>query len=650
MYFSKILFQIFPFFSLGIVFSLVKDSSNSIIQAIKFKDFLLDKPLGSLYQDIENQKIDSIYFSSDLKTIYSHHLSNYPSIIYDYDITNSNPLLANNIIEFSNKNKIESTILVDPVNPYYNAWNNGLNLIGKTFDTLFFPTLILLSILSFINMRNNPSAGFTSFNNNNPFQNNNNLQKDKINMQNLNISLKSWAGSPEIFEECMEVVSYLNNNTLYKNAGAEIPKGILLEGPPGTGKTLLAKAIASEANASFVAVSASEFMELFVGMGAAKVRNIFAKARENTPAIIFIDEIDSIGRQRGAGVNMGNDEREQTLNQLLSEMDGFALNQDILVIAATNRKDILDSALLRPGRFDRIIYIGLPDKSSRKSILETYLKNKIVDFTVNIDLLSEMTAGFSGAQIKNFINEAAIFAARLGSSVITQENLENAIEKLVVGIVKKKEDRSEEVLQRIAIHEVGHGFLAYLFNEYFQLQKITIQSTYNGAGGFTLFNEYPEIKDGGLFTKDLLMKRLTIALGGKAAESVFYDDKFMTVGAMQDLKQANNIAQKMIGNFGMGNELKVFYNENIDTDSNPFLGRSLGQSDKYSDKTKEMFDYEVDQLLQEAYSNAIDLIHLNKNTINDLANVLRKNISLSGEDVNNFLLENKINIYPFTNI
>jgi cell division protease FtsH len=644
MYFSKILFQIFPFFSLGIVFSLVKDSSNSIIQAIKFKDFLLDKSLGTLYQDIENQKIDSIYFSSDLKTIYSHHLSNYPSIIYDYDITNSNPLLANNIIEFSNKNKIESTILVDPVNPYYNAWNNGLNLIGKTFDTLFFPTLILLSILSFINMRNNPSDGFTGLNiNNNPFQNNNNLQKDKINMQNLNISLKSWAGSPEIFEECMEVVSYLNNNTLYKNAGAEIPKGILLEGPPGTGKTLLAKAIASEANASFVAVSASEFIELFVGMGAAKVRNIFAKARENTPAIIFIDEIDSIGRQRGAGVNMGNDEREQTLNQLLSEMDGFALNQDILVIAATNRKDILDSALLRPGRFDRIIYIGLPDKSSRKSILETYLKNKIVDFTVNIDLLSEMTAGFSGAQIKNFINEAAIFAARLGSSVITQENLENAIEKLVVGIVKKKEDRSEEVLQRIAIHEVGHGFLAYLFNEYFQLQKITIQSTYNGAGGFTLFNEYPEIKDGGLFTKDLLMKRLTIALGGKAAESVFYDDKFMTVGAMQDLKQANNIAQKMIGNFGMGNELKVFYNENIDTDSNPFLG-------KYSDKTKEMFDYEVDQLLQEAYSNAIDLIHLNKNTINDLANVLRKNISLSGEDVNNFLLENKINIYPFTNI
>lgn len=648
MYFSKIVFQIFPFFSLGTVFSLAKDSSTSINQAMKFKNYLLEKPLGTLFQDIENQKVDSIYFTNDLKTIYSHQSSPYPSIIYDFDITNSNPLLANSIIEFSTKNKIESTILVDPVNPYYNTWNNGLNFIGRTFDTLFFPTLILFSILSFINSRNNPTTGFTGLNNN-PFQNNN-FQKDKQNMQKLNISLESWAGSPEIFEECMEVVSYLKNNTIYKNAGAEIPKGILLEGPPGTGKTLLAKAIASEANASFIAVSASEFVEIFVGMGANKVRNLFAKARENTPAIIFIDEIDAVGRQRGAGINMGNDEREQTLNQLLSEMDGFALNQDILVIAATNRKDVLDSALLRPGRFDRIITIGLPDKSSRKSILEVYLKNKVVDFSVNIDLLSEMTAGFSGAEIKNFINEAAIYAARLGNILITQENLENAIEKSVVGIIKKREDRSEEVLQRVAIHEMGHGFLAFLFNEYFQLQKITIQSTYNGAGGFTLFNEYPEIKDGGLYTKDLLMKRLIIALGGKAAESVFYEDKFISVGAMQDLKQANNIAQKMIGNFGMGNELKVFYNENMDTDSNPFLGRSLGQADKYSEKTKEIVDYEVSQLVQEAYSNAIELIHLNKNTIIDLVEVLRKNTSLSGSDVNDFLTENKISIYPLSSL
>jgi cell division protease FtsH len=329
-------------------------------------------------------------------------------------------------------------------------------------------------------------------------------------------------------------------------------------------------------------------------------------------------------------------------------MDGFSLNQDILVIAATNRKDILDSALLRPGRFDRILYIGLPDKSSRKSILDVYLKNKLVDYEVNIDLLAEITAGFSGAQIKNFINEAAIYAARVGSCVITQENLENAIEKLVVGIVKKKESRSDDVLQRVAIHEMGHGLLAYLFNDYFQLQKITIQSTYNGAGGFTLFNEYPEIIEGGLYTKDLLMKRLIIALGGKAAESVFYDDKFMSVGAMQDLKQANNIAQKMIGNFGMGNELKVFYNENIDTDSNPFLGRSLGQADKYSEKTKRIFDYEVNELVQDAYHSAIKIININKNTIIDLVEVLRKNISLSGEDVNNFLLENKITIYPLS--
>ena len=296
-------------------------------------------------------------------------------------------------------------------------------------------------------------------------------------MQKANISLSSWAGSPEIFEECFEVVSYLKNSTLYKNAGAEIPRGILLEGPPGTGKTLIAKAIASESDANFISISASEFVEIFVGVGAAKVRNLFEQARKNTPCIIFIDEIDAVGRQRGAGVNMGNDEREQTLNQLLAEMDGFAQNQDILVIAATNRKDVLDAALLRPGRFDRIINVPLPDRNSRKSILNVHLKNKQINETLNLDLLSEMSSGFSGAQLKNLVNEAAIYAARSGKTIISQENIEEALEKIVVGIIRKIDTRNDDVLQRVAIHEMGHGFLASLFDEYFQLKKITIQST-----------------------------------------------------------------------------------------------------------------------------------------------------------------------------
>ena len=236
-----------------------------------------------------------------------------------------------------------------------------------------------------------------------------NENKEKIKqLKDNNVTLSSWAGSPEIFQECTEIVSYLKNGTIYKNAGAEIPKGILLEGPPGTGKTLIAKAIATEAEASFFSVSASEFVELFVGLGAQKVRNLFNEARQNKPAIIFIDEIDSVGRQRGAGINMGNDEREQTLNQLLAEMDGFSPNDGVLVIAATNRKDVLDAALLRPGRFDRLVNIPLPDRSSRKEILKVHMKNKNMEPNINLDFISEITAGFSGAQLKNLLNEAAI--------------------------------------------------------------------------------------------------------------------------------------------------------------------------------------------------------------------------------------------------
>lgn len=643
-------FFLYPLYT----FSLSNElGTNSFQQIMKYNNILNQKPLGTLYKDIESHQIDGIFFSNDLKTIYSHDSFSTPStppfpLYYSYEITNSNPILANSIIDFSNKNQIESTILVDPENSLYNSWTNGIHFMGQIVDTLFYPTLFFLIIYSVINSFTNP--GINSGVGINPFfsngNNGNNFQKDKQNMQKLNITLDSWAGSPEILEECIEVVSYLKNNTLYKNAGAEIPKGILLEGPPGTGKTLLAKAIASEANASFVAITASEFVELYVGMGAAKVRNLFAQARQNTPAILFIDELDAVGRQRGgSGPNMGNEEREQTLNQLLSEMDGFALNQDILVIAATNRKDILDSALLRPGRFDRIITIGLPDVISRKNILNVYLKNKIVDYDLNVDILAEMTAGFSGAQLKNFINEAAIYAVRAGNSIITQENIELAIEKSVVGIIKKKESRSEEVLQRVAIHEMGHGFLAFFFQDYFQLQKITIQSTYNGAGGYTLFQEYPEIKDGGLYTRDLLMKRLMIALGGKAAESIFYEDKFLSVGAIQDIKQANKLAQQMIGNYGMGNELKVFYNENIDSSSK--TGIFYGQDEKYSEKTKETFDYEVNELILEAYLDAKEIILNNKQLFIELVDNLKKNITLTNNNIQEYFLENNISLNSF---
>ena len=337
---------------------------------------------------------------------------------------------------------------------------------------------------------------------------------------------------------------------------------------------------------------------------------------------------------------MGNDEREQTLNQLLAEMDGFSPNDGVLVIAATNRKDILDAALLRPGRFDRLVNIPLPDRSSRKEILKVHMKNKNMEPNINLDFISEITGGFSGAQLKNLLNEAAINAARSQNTIISQKNIEDALEKIIVGLVKKNDTRSDDAKKRVAIHEIGHAILAAHFSEYFELQKVTIQSTYNGAGGYTIFNEYPEISESGLYTKDLLKKRLIVALGGKAAEYVYYGENLVSLGAVQDLKQANSIAQRMIGNYGMGKDLEVFYNENVDSDRNPFVGRNIGMGDKYSEKTKELSDSESLDLVNNAYREAINLILEKKEKMNILIDLLLNSTTLSGKIINDTLSGN----------
>jgi cell division protease FtsH len=464
------------------------------------------------------------------------------------------------------------------------------------------------------------------------------IDADKINMIKANISLSSFAGSPEIFEECTEVVSYLKNDTIYKQAGAEIPRGILLEGPPGTGKTLLAKAIASEAEANFISIAASEFVELFVGMGAAKIRALFKRARENKPCILFIDEIDAVGRQRGAGINMANDEREQTLNQLLAEMDGFADNDGILIIGATNRKDVLDSALLRPGRFDRIILVPLPDRESRKEIFKVHSRNKKLSPSINFELISELTNGFSGAQIKNLLNEAAIYAARDSRSVISEIDILSSLDKLIVGLVRKIDNRSIDSIKRVAIHESGHTLLSLLFKEYFIFQKVSIQPTYNGAGGYTIFGETPEVKEGGLYTKDMLKKRLIVSMGGKAAESIFYGDDFVSLGAIQDLKQANGIAKRMIGNFGMGNKLEVFYNEDIEEGSNPFLGKSIAFGEKYSEYTKSIMDKESLDLVKDAYIEAKLFLQENWDKVLLITDLLKNNTILYNNDLSNLFI------------
>jgi len=620
MYFLSIITSLLLFTTTN---GFIQKPNNLIATKLNFKMYIDELPIKDLLGDINNHKISKLVIDRTYQDITS-----IDNDLITKHMTHINPIMLPSIIDKTMENNIEVTFLKpDLITQLFNDFDF---LFSNVIMPFFFISLfinIFRNIGRFNNM-NMPSSTPNMFN---PFQQKNNNQE--FDAKKYNISLSSWVGSPEVFEECYEVISYMANNTEYKNIGAELPKGILLEGPPGTGKTLLAKAIASETNSTFFATSGSEFIELFVGMGAARIRELFENARTMKPSIIFIDEIDTIGRQRGAGVNMGNDEREQTLNQLLAEMDGFGDNDQVLVIAATNRKDVLDQALIRPGRFDRTIRVSLPDKTSRSQIIDYYLSKTKVTGDLNVKELAELTDGFSGAEIKNLINEASILAVRNKRQTVTSTDITNALEKLTVGLIRNIDTRSDAVKMRVSLHEIGHAFLTMKFSEYFELNKVSIKSTYNGAGGYTLFTEKNEIREGGLYTKDILFKRLVITMGGKAAESVFYGDNYVSLGAIQDLKQANELARKMIGVFGMGDNLKVFYNQNIDSQENPFLGRSLASGELYSDSTKKQMDIESINLVKLAYAQAIKIIEENKDIINKMATELSEKQILLNSDI-----------------
>ena len=605
-------------------------NKNNINEVLKYKETLQETSYGELLNKIDAHEISKVYFTKNLDAVISEKNAPEGDILTDYSVTKINPFITNSLAEKTSKEKVDAYFLQVPESSYLD------NAIRGTFqfaDSYVFPFLFITFIISLFRGGPGMPTGLPGFSGKKP------INADKLTVTKSNITINSFAGSEEIFEECTEIVSYLKNDTIYKAAGAEIPKGILLEGPPGTGKTLLAKAIASEAEANFISIAASEFVELFVGMGAAKIRDLFKRARENKPCIIFIDEIDAVGRQRGAGINLSNDEREQTLNQLLAEMDGFEDNDGVLIIAATNRKDVLDSALLRPGRFDRQITVPLPDKNSRKAIFQVHSKNKNLSPDINFETFAELTSGFSGAQIKNILNEAAIFAARKGNTIIKQADMLNALDKSLVGLIKRNDTRSSESRLRVAIHEIGHALLVSQFNSTFELKKVTIQSTYNGAGGYTMFNEYQNITESGLYTKRVLIQRLIIGMGGKAAEQIFYGDEEVSLGATQDLKQSNALAQQMIGNYGMGEKLETFYNENVGSDRNPFLGRTLGTGYKYSEKIKEISDKEALALVNNAYQKAKEIIEANKPTMTALVDELLKKNTLYPEEFN-IILQN----------
>jgi cell division protease FtsH len=537
-------------------------------------------PLSDIYKGLDQDSITGIYFSEDLKNIYVVETpEKAPS-----KIVNSNPLLTEQLIVSAREHKITTSVL-EPVN---NLFDKGGQLLTGFLDLSVM--LIGLSIvynlvinLFFQGFQGKGSSGNKNGMGPSPF---NLMKKSKAQVDQTAIKtrLSDWAGSPEVLEECSEIVSYFRNSTLYDAVGAELPKGILLEGPPGTGKTLLAKAIAGETNSTFLSMSGSEFVELFVGMGALKVRQLFQEAREKAPSIIFIDEIDAVGKKRSvSNAANTNDEREQTLNQILSEMDGFQPNKGVIVLAATNRRDVLDDALLRPGRFDRLIYVPLPDRSSREAILSLYMSNK--NISVPVGDLAEATNGFSGAQLKNLLNEAAILAARGGSTFVTKDNIDGALEKLVVGITKRVDGRTLSTRVRVAIHELGHALMAASYPDVFDLKKVSMKQTYEGVGGYTLFGE---IQDDGLYTKEIMMSRIVVALGGKAAEALMYGEQGVSVGASQDLKQANELARAMVEQYGMGAGLEAF---------SLIPGRS-------SEKTRETVDEAVSDIVEYALVQA----------------------------------------------
>ena len=431
-----------------------------------------------------------------------------------------------------------------------------------------------------------------------------NFGKSRARMSTQNeikVTFADVAGLKEEKEELEEIVDFLKAPRKYTQLGARIPKGVLLEGPPGTGKTLLAKAVAGEAGVPFFSISGSDFVEMFVGVGASRVRDLFQDAKKNVPCIVFIDEIDAVARRRGSGLGSGHDEREQTLNQLLVEMDGFGVNEGIIVMAATNRKDILDPAILRPGRFDRDVIVGRPDVGGREEILKVHARNKPLGDDVDLKQIAQTTAGFSGADLENLLNEAAILAAKENRVFIQQSDIRHAFVKVGIGPEKKSRIVSEKERRITAYHEAGHAILFHVLPDVGPVYSVSIIPT-GGAGGYTM--PLPE-KDDMFNTKGHMLQEITVSLGGRVAEEEIFDD--ITTGASQDIKQATAIAKSMITKFGMSEKLGLI---NYDNDSDEvFIGRDFGHTSRgYGEKIAGTIDEEVKRIIDECYAQARSII------------------------------------------
>ena len=433
------------------------------------------------------------------------------------------------------------------------------------------------------------------------------------------------AGLQEEKEDLQEIVDFLKEPSKYVQVGARIPKGVLLEGPPGTGKTLMAKAIAGEAGVPFFSISGSDFVEMFVGVGASRVRDLFSEAKKNAPCIVFIDEIDAVARRRGTGMGGGHDEREQTLNQLLVEMDGFGVNSGIIVLAATNRVDILDPAILRPGRFDRKIGVGRPDVRGREEILKVHAKNKPLGEDVDLKQIAQTTAGFTGADLENLLNESAIFAAKESRGYLLQKDIKRAFVKVGLGAEKKSRVVSEKEKKITAYHEAGHALLFHLLPDVGPVYSVSIIPTGVGAAGYTM--PLPE-KDEMFLTKGKMLQEIMVDLGGRIAEELVFDD--ITTGASQDIRQATAVARNMVTKYGMSETLGLV---NYDSDQDEvFIGRDLAHTKSHSEQVAGTIDAEIKRIVDECYAKAKAIILENKHILEACAELLLEKEKISREE------------------
>ena len=489
------------------------------------------------------------------------------------------------------------------------------------FLTYMLPMLVVLAVGVFLFMMMNAQQAGGG----NGKMMNFGKSRAKMTLGDKSVTFAQVAGLKEEKEELEEIVDFLKEPGKYTGVGARIPKGVLLEGPPGTGKTLLAKAVAGEAGVPFFSISGSDFVEMFVGVGASRVRDLFEEAKHNAPCIVFIDEIDAVARRRGTGMGGGHDEREQTLNQLLVEMDGFGVNEGIIVMAATNRVDILDPAILRPGRFDRKVAVGTPDIGGREEILKVHVKNKPLGDDVNLQQIAQTTAGFTGADLENLLNEAAIIAAKENRSFIAQKDIKRAFIKVGIGAEKKSRIISDKEKKITAYHEAGHAILFHVLPDVGPVYTVSIIPTGVGAAGYTM--PLPE-KDEMFATKSRMLQDIMVSLGGRIAEEIIFGD--ITTGASSDIKKATKTARRMVTRYGMSDHIGVICYD--DDDDEVFIGKDLAHAKAHSEEISGEIDKEVKSIIDDCYTKAKDIILQHEDVLHNCAKLLLEKEKITREE------------------